>query len=263
MPKGIYIRTKIAKNNIGKASKGRHTLIWYIEKYGAILGKIKYSKRTELRSNIAKNQNRPSKGKSYEILYGEDKAKLIKNKLIKSHTGIKQSIETKLKRSASLKGRTYSVETLTKISTTRKRKMLSGEIKLSSRAGCGKGGFKEDIGHYIRSSYEHRFCKFLKNLKIRYEYEPKRFVVFVNKEKVTFTPDFCINGIWFEIKNSYNVTEQLFNNKLKSFKKLYTNEKIYVIIGNLNNINTWTLLNEQKDLVEILVKLTPLGVIKG
>ena len=160
-------------------------------------------------------------------------------------------------------GRVFDVSSIDKMSATRKAKFLTGELVLSPRAGCGKGGFKKDIGHYIRSSYEHNFAKFLNQMGISYKYEPKHFEVFVDNKSTSFTPDFCINKTWFEIKNSFNVKDEKFNKKLKSFKDIYKNENIYIVVGNSKDVRTWTIMEEQKDLVKILHKLTPMGVIKG
>lgn len=265
MPRGIYIRTKKTRRNIGKASKGRNSYIWYINKYGKKEGDVRFKKWSLLRSYIAKNQDHSYlKNKKYEEIYGIEKANKIKNKLIKSHTGFKQTIETRLKRSKSSKGRIVSEKTRQKQSITRTLKILSGEITISSKVGSGKGGFRKDIGHYVRSTYEYIFSKFLKKLNISYEYERKHFRVIVDNEIKSFTPDFKIDNNWYEIKNSYNIHDAIFKKKVKYFKENYKNEKIYLIIGNNNeNLKDWKIIEEQEDLVEILVKLSPLAVIKN
>lgn len=100
MSKGVYFRSKKTRKNIGKASKGRNSHIWYVDKYGQKEGDVRFKKWSLLRSSIAKNQDHTySKNKTYEEIYGIEKANKIKGKLRKSHTGIKQSIETRLKRS--------------------------------------------------------------------------------------------------------------------------------------------------------------------
>lgn len=71
MSKGIYIRTERARKNIGRASKGRHALLWHIRKYGESIGNSRYRKWCELRSKIAKTQPRLNKGKTYAELYGK------------------------------------------------------------------------------------------------------------------------------------------------------------------------------------------------
>lgn len=70
-----------------------------------------------------------------------------------------------------------------------------------------KGGFRTDIGLYVRSRWEANFVRLLNFLNIEFEYEPKRFIV-KEKGKVIFTylPDFYlkyidsyieIKGFWF------------------------------------------------------------------
>jgi len=239
-----YVQTQETRNKRGKSLREAHIR-------NPELGKFQTRKLVS------------RKGKHFEELFGFKKAQKLKLQQRKRLLGTKQSDITKKKRSQSSKGRVFSEATKQLISKTRKQKFLSGELVNSPRAGCGKGGFKSDIGHYIRSSYEYNFAKFLKQNNISYSYESKHFAVIVDKEKSSYTPDFYISKIWFEIKNSYNVKDEFFNKKLKSFKKLYPNEKIYVIIGNSKNINTWVVMKEQEDLVDVVVKLQPLAVVKG
>ena len=266
MPSGIYIRTKKIRKNIGKASKGRHTLSWYINKYGEKRGTTKYKKRSILQTQIATAQDHSfHRNKTYEEIHGVVKAKKLKEQLRIAHTGTTQSDKTKKKRSEKLKGRVFSANTINKMSSTRKIKILNGGITISSRVGRGKGGYKKDIGHHIRSSYEHYFAKLLKVNNIKYQYESKRFKVNVDNEERAFIPDFLVNVVFYEIKNSFNVNNEIFNKKLSSFRKKYPHETLHVIVGNDNwkVQNIEDVMDNQKDLVKILVKLKPLAVVKG
>jgi len=251
------------RKKMSRASKGRHTLKWHIAKYGQTLGREKYKQWCEFRRNVAINQESAIKSKTYEQFYGSIIARKLKKKISIAHRGKTQSVATRQKRSKSLMGRVIGKVAREKISTRRRNKFLSGELTLSYKVGYGRGGFKKDIGHYIRSSYEHKFAQFLKQLNIDYCYEKKHFRVVVDGKDSTFTPDFNVRGKWIEIKNSYNVKDELFNKKLKSFKELYPNEKIFVVVGNCRKIKTWDVMKEQADLVDIKVKLSPLAVIKG
>lgn len=71
-----------------------------------------------------------NKNKTYEELFGENKAKLIKEKLSNSHKGYIQSEETKKKRSEKLKNRTLSEEHKNKIREKLKGSTRSEETKL-------------------------------------------------------------------------------------------------------------------------------------
>lgn len=208
---------------------------------------------------ISMNRN----GKTNIMIYGEEKANMIRDKSSKSHIGKISSIATNLKIGAGNKNKIVSTASRKKTSTTRIRKILSGEIKISPNAGFGKGGYKEDIGHYVRSSYEHNFAKFLRQNNIQYQYEPRVFKVIIHGVQGSYRPDFWISNIWIEIKNSYNVQDIQFNQKLNAFKEQYPQEIIYVIVGNEKEINTWKIVDSQADLVDILVKLEPLAVVKG
>lgn len=172
------------------------------------------------------------KGKSNSEVYGDIKAELIRQKQVTAHKGRTHTEETKRKISEGNSGKQYSEETKRKISESRIEGFVNGTIKLDYRTGVGKGGYRPDIGHYVRSTYEHFFARLMKAYIIEYEYEPKVFEINVNDKKCTFTPDFLIDGVWIEIKNSYNVKDIGFNNKLNAFKTQYPTEKIYVLVGN-------------------------------
>jgi hypothetical protein len=70
-----------------------------------------------------------NKGKTYEELFGKEKAKAIKTKLVKSHLGHKQSKETKLKRAAKIRGIKRSEETKNKMSKSQKGNRVSEQAK--------------------------------------------------------------------------------------------------------------------------------------
>ena len=86
-----------------------------------------------------------------------------------------------------------------------------------------KAGFREDLGHYVRSSWEANYARILKYLKIEYFYEFKRF----DLGKTTYTPDFYLpnSDEYHEIKGS------LYNNKEKInlFKEKYPKIKFILI----------------------------------
>ena len=84
------------------------------------------------------------------------------------------------------------------------------------------GGFREDLGHYTRSSWEANFARILKYNKLLYDYEPKHFTL---KDGTTYTPDFYISkkNIFYEIKG-YEFTD-----KHIRFKEEYPNIKIHII----------------------------------
>jgi methylphosphotriester-DNA--protein-cysteine methyltransferase len=176
------------------------------------------------------NTNR--KGKTLEEVYG-DRAFEVRLNISKAHKGIIPSQASRDKRAASMQGKVASPETRKKISESRKQGFKDGTIKLASRVGVGKGGFREDIGHYVRSTYEHYYAQQLKAQGKAYFYEPRTFEIEVDGQKTSFTPDFYLisEGKWIEIKNAYNATNAGFLKKLGAFQSLYPTEKIEVVIG--------------------------------
>lgn len=183
-------------------------------------------KTRAIRSITAKNT-----GKTVEEIYGEEKGKVIRRDNSERFKGQLHSEETKEKMSISQLARPpMSEETRRRISESRKQGFLDGSIKLSPQAGFGKGGFKEDIGHYVRSSYEHTFASMLQENNITYEYEPETFHMVLDGIDTSYTPDFLIDGKYYEVKNSYNATEQLFLDK-KAYMEYNLGIKVIVLIG--------------------------------
>lgn len=185
--------------------------------------------RTKMTARLT-DSNLERVGKTYEEIFGSSRANDIQQKQSTAHTGTQQSEYTRAKRSESLKGRTHSDTALQKLSETRKEGFRTGRIKLSPKSGNGRGGFKEDIGHYVRSSYEHSFAKMLNENSIDYEYEPERFDLVVDGIDTGYTPDFKINGQYYEIKNPYNVNDDMFNAKIAALNEQHC-INVVVLVG--------------------------------
>lgn len=85
-----------------------------------------------------------------------------------------------------------------------------------------RGGFREDIGHFVRSSWEANFCRILNFLKEPYEYEKYIFKLDNYKK---YIPDIFLpkQNIFLEIKGYRR------NNKVKEFKKKYPQKKIIIV----------------------------------
>lgn len=169
--------------------------------------------------------NHASKGKTLEEIHGIEKAASIKAQHVSNMTGTKHTDEYKQYMTRILTGRLMTWGD--KVSKTRIKMFASGELRLSPRCGSGRGGYREDIGHYVRSSYEHSFAKYLKENGIAYEYEPKTFRLF----NTTYTPDFRVFGRYIEIKNEYNVTEPEFLEKMDQLKRMYPEDIPLILVG--------------------------------
>ena len=87
----------------------------------------------------------------------------------------------------------------------------------------GNGGFRDDLGHYVRSNWEANFARIMKIQGKEYEYEPKSFVLSNGR---TYTPDFLIEGVFYEIKGRW--TEQA-KQKFEIFEKEYPEVKVQII----------------------------------
>lgn len=138
----------------------------------------------------------------------------------------------KLKMSFKRKGFKFSKEVRRNMS-----KAASKRIKSYKIFSFGNGGFREDIGLYVRSNWEANFARILKYNNINFEYESDCFTL---KEGLTYTPDFKINNIYFEIKG---YMDDISRNKIESFKKEYPGLTLAVISGSEYN----NLRHEYKD----------------
>jgi hypothetical protein len=160
-------------------------------------------------------------------------------------------------------GRIITPEARQKLSAGRLEAFRTGRLKLSPRAGCGRGGFYPDIGHYVRSSYEYTFARWLQQNLIPYEYEARRFELVVRGKPTGLTPDFLIDGHWVEIKNSYNQNDLVFIEKLAAFRATYPREHLVVILGTSRMSDINVVMEHQKDLVEITHTLRAVLCVKG
>ncbi|MEI6378486.1 MAG: DNA polymerase III subunit alpha [Candidatus Falkowbacteria bacterium] len=93
-----------------------------------------------------------------------------------------------------------------------------------------KGGFREDLGHYVRSAWEADFARILNLHGVAYQYEPKTFELKKNNgETVNYTPDFYteIDNTFYEIKGWMHDADQ---EKIDLFQAQYP-EYNFVLIS--------------------------------
>ena len=86
------------------------------------------------------------------------------------------------------------------------------------------GGFRQDLGTYFRSNWEANYARIMNYEKIHWEYEPKTFRLL---EGMSYTPDFLIDGKFFELKGRMLEKALL---KINMFKKMYP-EYMLTVIG--------------------------------
>ncbi|MCD6086044.1 DNA polymerase III subunit alpha, partial [bacterium] len=92
-----------------------------------------------------------------------------------------------------------------------------------------KGGYRKDLGHYVRSSWEADFARILKLYNLDYEYEPRTFkLIRANGEILHYTPDFYVpsQNTFYEIKGFLH---DLDREKLELFKQQYPQINLVVI----------------------------------
>ena len=120
--------------------------------------------------------------------------------------------EWKKQRSKQYKGRRMNEEQKVQISKT-----LMGH-PANPGSGRGKSGWRKDIGHYCRSTWEANIARTLIYDKVNYYYEPKRFYF----NGFTYLPDFYIPELdwWIEVKGYLDETAK---KKINAFKSLGLN----------------------------------------
>jgi len=120
--------------------------------------------------------NQISERQSNRILSNKTKEKISKSK-----TGIS----------------VHSIETRKKLSTIAKIQWKNGIRKIQSN-GHNKYGFRKDIDHFVRSTWEANVARILIYEGIQYEYEPQIF----DLGNLTYRPDFYIPSkqLYIEVK---------------------------------------------------------------
>jgi DNA polymerase III alpha subunit len=90
-------------------------------------------------------------------------------------------------------------------------------------------GFRADLGHLVRSSWEADFARVLNYLQIAYQYEPQRFTLQrEDGSTLTYTPDFYVpqEQRWYEIKGWMDTVSA---EKIALFRQQYPQETLVVI----------------------------------
>lgn len=150
------------------------------------------------------------KNKTWEEIYGIDRAKEAKNKLSISSSKVIHTQDWNRKDSLSQIGHPcYS---------------------LHSR---GISGIRKDLGKFYRSKYEANFARILNYLKIEYDYEICRFIF----DDCSYLPDFYLPyfDIWVECKGYLT---QDARHKLDKIYKNYPEENVKIIDGEVYKILT-------------------------
>lgn len=113
------------------------------------------------------------------------------------------------------KGKEFSKETRAKMSRSAAARVRN---KPESSFTRGTGGVREDLGQYFRSTWEANFARILNYQGKEWQYEPATFTL---GENISYTPDFLVDGIFYEIKGWWDS---------RSVKKLLLFREKYPII---------------------------------
>jgi DNA polymerase III alpha subunit len=92
-----------------------------------------------------------------------------------------------------------------------------------------KGGFRSDLKHYVRSTWEADFARILKLHNLDYKYEPKSFKLRrANGEILHYTPDFYVpsQDTFYEVKG---FLRDLDEEKLELFQQQYPQINLVII----------------------------------
>ncbi|MDD4989989.1 MAG: DNA polymerase III subunit alpha [Candidatus Pacebacteria bacterium] len=136
--------------------------------------------------------------------------------------------------SKSLTGKTFEDWYGKEIAAIKKQE-LSEKFKGSNNPMFGKpsphkkGGFRKDLGHYVRSSWEADFARILNLEKIAYQYELKNFPLKKETgEIIHYTPDFYVpsQNTFYEIKGWMHDADK---EKIVLFQKQYSQYKFVLI----------------------------------
>jgi hypothetical protein len=111
----------------------------------------------------------------------------------------------------------------------------------------GVGGYREDIGHYVRSRWEANVCRYLKHCNLPYTYESSSFTLYKEDgTHIVYTPDIQrdqthfieVKGYWDE---KSNLKKQLMAEQYPEIIIQYIDEKAYLELSHFwsNQIPGW------------------------
>ncbi len=192
-----------------------------------------------LTSMFGRKHSEETKKKMSEKQTGKSPSIETREKIRKVRTGTKASEETKRRMSESAPKTPRTEEVKRKISEKQKGKprlSITGKkhpfYGKPRSHGRGFWYLTQDGYQWMRSTWEGKFADKLTEDGKEWKYEPQYFEItytYEGKEKEgTYTPDFLVDGEWFEVKSwwAFDAYE-----KFMAFKEQYPEEKINLIMG--------------------------------
>lgn len=114
---------------------------------------------------------------------------------------------------------------------TRKKMSISASKRIKKHRNhfsFGRGGYRNDIAHYVRSNWEANFARILLYEGRSYEYEP---VTFDLGDSISYTPDFIVDNVYYEIKGYMSDLSLrkilLFNERFKDLSLVIIDGLVY------------------------------------
>ncbi|MFH1258686.1 MAG: DNA polymerase III subunit alpha, partial [Elusimicrobiota bacterium] len=218
--------------------KARHLIYNTCEKCGKQIsgqkeGKSQFCYRcsAEFYSNPSKKEAR-GKISEAKIRFYEKGGKPWNNGL--RATDSQKMAEIGRKISKSLTGKTLE-DRYGKEKAEKMKKVLSERSRgknnpmFGKRSPHRKGGFRQDLGHYVRSNWEADFARVLNLYNLDYQYEPKTFQLKRQNGKILhYTPDFYVpkQNIFYEIKGWFHDLDQ---EKINLFERQYPDVKLVLV----------------------------------
>ena len=148
-------------------------------------------------SKIKRGRRNPFYGKTHTNKVRKNISKAVTKRNKENHHmyGKKHTEQTKRRMRASAQKRSVRPTHAIKM----KEKWANGDYDDVNFKNFGIAGYRDDLGHLVRSKWEANYCRYLKYKGIRYEYEPQRFKC---GKLGSYTPDIWLidNGILIEIK---------------------------------------------------------------
>lgn len=177
---------------------------------------------TTLKRQYKTGERKPTVDKAIEALKDPDRQEEIQRK--KQATCIQNWGVSHWMKTATGKAFAREIHSGKKVSKETRRKMSLNSQKQTHRFSRCKGGFREDLGMYFRSSWEANYARYLNYQGISWTYESETFEL---EPGVTYTPDFVLsNQSYVEIKGW--LTEKA-KNKLRLFKEQYPHASLELV----------------------------------
>ena len=117
------------------------------------------------------------------------------------------------------KGRKFSREVCKKMSASASKRVVEGRL-LYHR---GRGGVREDLGFYVRSSWEANFARVLIHEGREFEYEPTAFEL---KSGKSYVPDFKVGECYYEVKGYMTSAAQA---KIDEFRENFSHIELKIV----------------------------------